>query len=80
LIQEGFEWGDRKAQITGIRLKKMVKELSAEELSLRVRETEEMNESNLIEEEFMQSSRQNILKKAFSIKHLKRESGNAHRT
>jgi hypothetical protein len=27
----------------------------------------------------MQSSRQNILKKAFSIKHLKRESGNPHR-
>ena len=35
-----------------------------------------MNESNLIEEEFIQTSRQNVLRKGFSIKHVKRESNN----
>jgi cell fate (sporulation/competence/biofilm development) regulator YmcA (YheA/YmcA/DUF963 family) len=56
-----------------------VKEMSAEEISLRIRETEEMNESNLAEEEFMQTSRQNVIKKGFSIKHVKRESSNFYK-
>jgi hypothetical protein len=41
---------------------------------MRLRETEDMNESNLVEEEFIKNSRQNIAKKGFNIKHYKRES------
>ena len=59
----------------GVRMKKIVKEMTAEELSLRLRETEDMNESNLIEEDFIKHSRSNIAKKGFSIKQFKRDSG-----
>lgn len=58
----------------GVRMKKLVKELSAEQLSLRLRESEEMNESNAAEEQFIKTSRQNLMKKGFNIKHIKRDS------
>lgn len=58
----------------GVCLKKMVREKSAEELSVQLRESQDMNESNLVEEEYIRSSRQVIHKKAFTIKHIKKES------
>lgn len=63
-----------KVQTFGVRLKKLVREKSMEEISMKLRETEEMNESNLIEEEFMNTERQNLYKKGFNIKPARRES------
>lgn len=54
-------------------MKKLVKEYTMEELSLKARETEEMNESILCEEEYINNSRANIMKKGFAIKQLKKE-------
>lgn len=38
-----------------------------------MRETQDLNESNLIEEEYIKSSRKTIQKKAFTIKQIKRD-------
>ena len=41
---------------------------------MRLRESQEMNDSNIIEEEYIRSSRQVIHKKSFNIKqHFKKE-------
>ena len=58
----------------GVCMKKVVRERSPEELSIRLRDTQDMNDSNLIEEEYIKTSRKNVQKKQFTIKQIKRDS------
>lgn len=57
----------------GVCMKKMIRETSAEELSIRLRESQEMTDSNLVEEEYIKTSRQVIYKKGFNIKQVSRK-------
>lgn len=57
----------------GVCMKKMIRETSAEELSIRLRESQEITDSNLVEEEYIKTSRQVIYKKGFNIKQVSRK-------